>query len=102
MMRAVQKGLTLIELMIIVAIIGIIASVAIPAIEDYMVGEKTTSAVSRPRRAFSVRNGGLRNAPSRPPPRFLHEPDAFGPRRTCGSIARSTFGFAAATAPDRR
>ena len=55
MMRAVQKGLTLIELMIIVAIIGIVASVAIPAIEEYMVREKTTSAVSRPRRASSGR-----------------------------------------------
>ena len=45
MIRAVRNGLTLIELMIIVAIIGIIASVAVPAIEDYMVRGKVREAV---------------------------------------------------------
>ena len=43
---AVQKGLTIIELMIIVAIIGIIVSVAVPAYQDYMVREKVREAVS--------------------------------------------------------
>ena len=63
-MKSVQKGFTLIELMIVVAIIGILAAIAIPAYQDYTAKAKVSeganmSATAKKAMALAFNEGTL-------------------------------------------
>jgi type IV pilus assembly protein PilA len=61
-MHKQQKGFTLIELMIVVAIIGILAAIAIPAYQDYTIRARVSEAVNLMSSAKTTVSENISNA----------------------------------------
>ncbi len=57
-MKKIQQGFTLIELMIVIAIIGILAAIALPAYQDYTVRAKVSEGAIA---ASAIKVGVTRN-----------------------------------------
>jgi type IV pilus assembly protein PilA len=64
LMRTLQKGFTLIELMIVVAIIGILAAVALPAYQDYTIRARVSELVLSASAARHTVTENIQNNPN--------------------------------------
>jgi len=87
-----QQGFTLIELMIVVAIIGILAAIAIPAYQDYTIRAQVSEGINLASGAKAAMRG-IRQAPA--PRRSLHGPVT----RSCRTASRASISISPRAIP---
>ena len=86
-MRRIQRGFTLIELMIVVAIVGILAAIALPAYQDYVVRSKMSEAD----RALAACKTSVSEYAAT---KGASMPSTANPRRVAGTLASKYVGSA--------
>jgi len=83
---ALEKGFTVIELMVVVAIMGIMATIAVPAFQDWMthsaVNNATATVISKLKQARNIAVAENRNITvSFTPYAFVYDVDAYAPKQ---------------------
>jgi type IV pilus assembly protein PilA len=93
MNKAMQKGFTLIELMIVVAIIGILAAIAIPAYQDYTARSQMSEGLSLAGGMRTAMEESVQTTNTFPAQDFLTEgSDDFDAGQYVSRVANSNFG----------